>query len=101
MKKSNKTVSIKKNPDLNTLVSEITIGQLIEVIKQAEQFKVIAPPPVPDKYEYGVKGIGKIFKVSRTTACKIKASGKIAGAIIQNGRTIVIDIEKAIELFGK
>ena len=53
------------------------------------------------KYAYGLKGIAEIFDCSVQTAGRIKRSGIIKGAISENGRTIVIDREKAVELFGK
>ncbi|HFI4797895.1 DUF3853 family protein [Elizabethkingia anophelis] len=53
------------------------------------------------KYEYGIKGLAKILGCSRTKAAEIKASGILNEAIVQNGNIIVIDKEKAIQLFGK
>ncbi|MDV3774550.1 hypothetical protein CMU14_15865 [Elizabethkingia anophelis] len=53
------------------------------------------------KYEYGIKGLAKILGCSRTKAAEIKASGILNEAIVQNGNIIVIDKEKALQLFGK
>lgn len=50
------------------------------------------------KYAYGISGICEIFGCSKPTAQRIKKSGIIDGAIIQNGRTIVVDRQKALFL---
>lgn len=51
-------------------------------------------------YEYGIKGIAKIFGCSKAKAYSIKSSGIIDDAISQNGKIIVIDVEKALQLFA-
>ena len=53
------------------------------------------------RYEYGIKGLQKIFKCSKSKAFNLKKSGILYEAITQNGKYIVIDVEKAIELFNK
>lgn len=53
----------------------------------------------PKKYEYGIKGIAKIFGCSKDKAMKIKKSGSIDKALYQNGNIIVIDVDLALELF--
>lgn len=50
------------------------------------------------KYAYGISGICDIFGCSKPTAQRIKRSGVIDEAIIQSGRTIVVDRQKALAL---
>lgn len=52
-------------------------------------------------YEYGIKGLAKILGCSRSKAYQIKASGILDDAIIQNGKVIVIDVDKALQLFSE
>ncbi len=52
------------------------------------------------RYVYGIAGIAEIFNCSQTTAQKIKNSGKIDESISQVGRKIIVDVDKAIELFN-
>ena len=63
------------------------------------------PAPVAEtskkRYEYGIRGIAKIFGCSIPTANRIKKSGKIDKAITQIGRKIIVDVELALELAGK
>lgn len=47
---------------------------------------------------YGIDGLAKFLGTSKSTAQRIKRSGIIDEAIAQQGRTIVIDGDKAIEL---
>ena len=55
----------------------------------------------PKRYVYGLKGIQSIFHCSKSSAYNIKRSGRIDGAISQIGNTIVVDVEKALELLKK
>ncbi|BBQ09297.1 DUF3853 family protein [Elizabethkingia anophelis] len=50
------------------------------------------------KYVYGIPGLAKLLDCGRTKAQEIKNSGVIDAAIIQNGKKIVIDADKALEL---
>jgi len=54
-----------------------------------------------NKYEYGLKGLAKILGCSVSKASEIKSSGILDEAIIQNGNIIIIDKEKALQLFAK
>lgn len=53
------------------------------------------------RYEYGIRGIAKVFGCSIPTANRIKRSGKINSAIMQVGRKIIVDADKALKLVQK
>ncbi|MFV0470193.1 MAG: DUF3853 family protein [Dysgonomonas sp.] len=53
------------------------------------------------RYVYGIRGIMELFDCSKSTANRIKQSGKIDAAIKQVGRKIIVDAELALELAGK
>lgn len=55
--------------------------------------------PSERKYVYGIKGIASLFGCSIATAQRIKSSNKINGAITQRNRRIIVDAQKALELF--
>ena len=50
------------------------------------------------KYSYGIRGIANLLSCSISSANRIKKSGIIDEAIIQNGRKIIVDSELALEL---
>ena len=50
------------------------------------------------KYVYGIMGLAKLMDASRSKAQRTKNSGIINEAIIQNGRKIIIDSDKALKL---
>ncbi len=54
-----------------------------------------------EDHVYGIKGLAKLLGCSRTHAQTIKSSGDLDDAIFQDGRTIVINKQKALELFKK
>jgi hypothetical protein len=53
------------------------------------------------RYEYGIRGIAKIFDCSIPTANRIKKSGKIDEAITQIGRKIIVDVDLALMLANR
>ena len=80
--------------DNNTRISDLTVGQLLEIINSA--LKPSGPETVS-----GLEGIAEIFGVSISTAKRIKASGIINDAISQQGRIIVTDRQRALDLYAK
>ncbi|MCZ2083899.1 MAG: DUF3853 family protein [Flavobacteriales bacterium] len=81
-----------KSIDPKTLIWQLTVEEFLEVSKNINSYK---------KYEYGLKGLAKILGCSVSKASEVKSSGILNDAIIQNGNIIIIDIERALELFGK
>lgn len=63
-----------------------------------EQQPTVVIPDTSKKYVYGIAGIARLFGCSIPTASRIKKSGKIAKAITQIGRKIIVDAELALEL---
>ncbi|ROI10091.1 DUF3853 family protein [Chryseobacterium sp. H3056] len=81
-----------KTIDPSTPIWQLTVEEFMEISKKFHAEK---------KYEYGLKGLAKILGCSISKASEIKSSGILDDAIFQKGNIIVIDKEKAIQLFGK
>lgn len=85
----------------DTPIAMLTVGQLQEVLGLSMERK---PEPVrddkPREYVYGLGGIRNLFNVSHPTAQRYKDT-IIADAVKQNGRIIIVDVEKALELFDQ
>ncbi len=90
--KNNKNSGIMKEIDSNTPIWQLTVAEFLEVSKNVA---------IEKKYEYGLKGLAKILGCSVSKASEVKSSGILDKAIIQNGNIIIIDKEKALQLFGK
>lgn len=80
----------------------LTVGQFLELLQSRDEIN----KPIQEvsdytdkKYVYGLRGIRDIFNVSHATAQKYKNT-ILKDAIIQNGRKIIVDKEKALELFA-
>lgn len=88
--------------DPNTRIIDLTVGELMELIEAAQTEKTtLQAPTAPEKrFVYGIAGIAQVFNCSMTTANRIKASGRIDRAIMQNGRIIVVDADLALELYN-
>ena len=84
----------------DTPIVMLTIGQLREALGITAKYtpKPAATSKSEKRYVYGIKGIADLLHVSKATAQKFK-DGVLRGAVMQQGRTIVVDAEKAIELF--
>ena len=79
----------------DTPIWQLTVREFMEIMNSNEQ-----KPVEQKKYDYGIAGIARTFNCSRSTALRIKNSGKIKKAISQTGRKIVIDVEMALKLYG-
>lgn len=92
---------------INTRVIDLTLGELLDAIEariretRKEDAQSESNTPKPKRFVYGLKGLQKLFGCSKTTASRIKASGKIDKAITQVGALIIIDADMALELAGK
>ena len=78
--------------DPKTPIWMLTVEEFLEIAKVLNTEK---------KYEYGLKGIAKMLGCSLSKASEIKSSGILDEAIIQNGNIIIVDKDKALQLFGK
>ena len=88
----------------STPLASMTLGQLAAFLEQRPRTigaaVASAPEPTPARrYVYGLRGIMELFNVSNMTAQRYKRT-IIKDAVSQNGRKIVVDAEKALELFA-
>lgn len=94
----------------STPVAMMTAGQLRDWLglggkdnqsPKSIQTKRAAEVALPMKrYVYGVKGIADLFGVSHVTAQRYKDTF-LKAAVVQRGRKIVVDADRAMELFRK
>ena len=84
--------------DPNTPLWKLTVGEFLTLAKNVETPTVIHTHS--EKYVYGIDGLAKLLKCSRSTATRLKSSGKLDKAIKQQGRKIIVDAELAIKLFS-
>lgn len=87
--------------DYNTRVIDLTIGELLDIIKRMQSDENAPKEQAAPTVVYGISGIAQLFGCSRSWACKLKASGIIDDAISQTGRVIITDAQKALELWAK
>lgn len=84
----------------DTRIIDLTVGQLMDLFAKAQAPATQTQPKEEKRLVYGITGIAQIFNCSMTTANRIKASGRIDDAITQHGRIIVVDANKALQLFN-
>lgn len=80
----------------------LTVGQFFEILSENQMFNTKETESAPVKKErnfvYGIRGLANLLNCSISTANRIKKRGVIDDAIIQQGRTIMVDVDKALEL---
>lgn len=87
--------------DNNKRVVDLTLGEVLDAIEARVKQTMSGQgrrDEVDRRMVYGLKGIQQLFNCSKTTASRIKQSGRIDAAISQIGDMIVIDADKALEL---
>lgn len=99
-----KTVSIMVF-DFNSerTLDTLTIGEFSELMRQCldgNKPSVESGSAPTGRLVYGIKGIEELFGVSHKTAQRLK-DHDIKQAVVQNGRMIVVDVDKAMRLFNK
>lgn len=78
--------------DLNTKIADLTIGQLLEIMKMQ------TVPQQADEYLYSISELADYLHCSKATAQKIKSSGQINKAVSQTGRKFRINKRMLSEL---
>ncbi len=81
-----------------TKVGDLEVAQLEALLSELGLSGEKSKEPEPKKYVYGLRGIQKLFGVSHATAQAYKNSF-LRDACSQRGRKILVDAEKALELF--
>ena len=82
-----------------TPLSFLTVGQFMELLNTGKQNAPVVVQESEKRYIYGLRGIRQLFNVSHATAQRYKDT-IIKDAVLQQGRKIIIDADKAMELFN-
>jgi hypothetical protein len=98
------TFKIKMNMikiDLNTPVWQLTAGDFLDLLERGSKPVTVIDTTKDDRhFVYGLAGIAELFGCSKTTANRLKQSGKIDKAIYQIGNKIIVDADKALKLIA-
>ncbi len=81
-----------------TPIVTLTLGQLKEALQPQQAAMPDLTAYTPEAHVFGLRGIMKLLGVSKATAQRYK-DGILRPSVMQNGRKIVVDKQKAIELF--
>ena len=102
IKKSNRTIE-ELGLTESTPLAMMTLGQFmaaLDIQGFAQSLSTTFNPTPEKRYVYGLRGIRELFHVSIRTA-QIYKDTILKEAVYQNGRTIVVDAEKALQLFNE
>ena len=73
---------------------ENLMGRILSEFFQHEEMSARDPP----RMAYGLDGLCKVLGCSKSTAMRLKKSGILDEAIVQTGRKIIIDADKALDI---
>ena len=82
-----------------TPLAALTVGQFKNLLNDSKQELPEPAKETKKQYVHGLQGIKQMFGVSHATAFRYKET-ILKDAVLQNGRKIIVDVEKAIELFN-
>ena len=77
--------------------TEITAGQLADLIIQKLSNKI--EPAEKPKLSRGLDALAQKLGVSISTVVRLKRTGVFGDSIKQNGRVILVDLDKAVEYY--
>lgn len=83
----------------NTPIAALSVSDFRALMKEIDRPAKEGKPVTPKRYVYGLQGIAELFQCSHLTAQRYK-DGIIKDACMQSGRKIVVDVDKAMELFS-
>lgn len=88
--------------DTKKRVIDLTLGELLDAID--ERITTTKKPEEPKdgkRFVYGLKGLANLLGCSKTTASRLKSSGRIDAAVTQVGALLIIDADLALRLAAK
>lgn len=90
------------NIDRDTPIWQLTLGDFLQAFQKYTEIPNNIEQEVIEKkeYVYGINGLADLIGCSKTHASRLKSQEIFDEAIIQRGRKIIIDREKALELFN-
>jgi len=94
-----KVVMLMKLQD-TTKLSELTVADLRDLLYEIQSGNTQGAAKPTGRLVYGLNGIRELFHCSHKQAQYYK-DNVIKGAVSQNGRKIVVDVDKALELFNQ
>ena len=86
--------------DTKKRIIDLTLGELMDAIDERIEAAAQKPekPKTAKRYVCGLKGLAILLGCSKTTAARLKASGRIDAAITQVGALLIIDADLALKL---
>lgn len=91
---------------LNKAVLTMTGSEFLELLKQAKVTETKEEVKQPSENSYpempkivtGIKSLAKVLGISVSTVSRMKAEGLLDDAIFQNGKTVIFDTCKVLEI---
>lgn len=78
-------------------------GEFLKLLQQVETKKVVEQPLVSNypklpPFVTGIKSAAEVFGISISNISRMKADGVLDEAILQNGKTVIFDTYKMLEI---
>ena len=86
---------------LNKQILMMTGREFLELFGVVKNMKPITEDYSKKELVYGLDGLAKLLNCGKTKAQQVKNSGVIDDAVIQSGKKLIIDKNKALELLKR
>lgn len=88
--------------DRDTRLIDVTWGDVEKAIREMVAGSAPVPQKGPEKWlVYGINGLAELLGCSIPQAQRIKSTGVLDAAIIQYGKIIITDADKALGILKK
>jgi hypothetical protein len=87
----------------DTPLWQLTVQEFVELLESVLRNHVSVPEGVarnPPRMVHGLDGLCEVIGCSKSTAMRLKKSGILDEAIVQTGRKIIINADKALDILS-
>ena len=83
----------------DTPVYQLSVNQLLDILGKKEPVETAKQVPAEREFVHGLEGLQKLLNCSKSTALKLKQSGKVP--CIQVGRKLMFDTGAVLDALNK
>ena len=85
----------------DTPIWQLTVQEFVELLESVLRNHAAVPEGTardPPRMVHGLDGLCEVIGCSKSTVMRLKKSGILVEAIVQTGRKIIIDADKALDI---
>lgn len=80
---------------------QLTVGEFKDLLTEVIESNPFEVETNDNQYVYGMEGLANLLGCSKSSARRLKSAGVFEDALIQDGRKIIVDAQKALAALKK